>query len=213
MPVLRNTRAMLYCVFVSTLLLCCTCACCGAVVYILTPGCRLPTRKLTGLCLNTCAQPHRHLLAFLAAAYIVCFMGVGGGCCGCCMSEAVGPAWPFIHLQDTPGQVHLINGAVPGTFSSYMSVCYNVHVPQASNGDQHQALHDALRAPQQLAQGPLKMKRKGREDETEGQRGHGDTYTVTHASTGTNWHTESRVAGPVHTAQSHTHACCRMPPC
>lgn len=136
-PVLRNTRAMLCWVFVPMLLLCCTCARCGAVVCILTPGCWLPTHKPTGLCRNTCAQHRRHLLAFIAAANIVCFMDVGGGCCACCMVDAVGPAWPFTYLQDTPGQVHLINGAVPGTFSSYMSVCYNVHVPQVKNGDQH----------------------------------------------------------------------------
>ncbi|GFH11613.1 SGNH_hydro domain-containing protein, partial [Haematococcus lacustris] len=31
---------------------------------------------------------------------------------------------------DKPGPVHLLSSAVPGTYSSYMSVCYNVHVPK-----------------------------------------------------------------------------------
>lgn len=34
--------------------------------------------------------------------------------------------------KDEPKATHLVNGAVPGTYSSYMAVCYNIHVPQVS---------------------------------------------------------------------------------
>jgi hypothetical protein len=36
---------------------------------------------------------------------------------------------------DKPGRVHVKNSAVPGTFSSYMSVCYNMHVPPVGAED------------------------------------------------------------------------------
>ncbi|KAJ9522489.1 hypothetical protein QJQ45_008221 [Haematococcus lacustris] len=50
--------------------------------------------------------------------------------------------WMHLHFNasrdltrkdDKPGAVHVLNSAVPGTFSSYMSVCYNVHVPQTAD--------------------------------------------------------------------------------
>ncbi len=42
------------------------------------------------------------------------------------------------HLPPNPPvgdpRVRVTNGAVPGTFSSYMSVCYSKHVPQVRAG-------------------------------------------------------------------------------
>jgi hypothetical protein len=39
-----------------------------------------------------------------------------------------------LYQGDKPGRVHVKNSAVPGTFSSYMSVCYNMHVPPVRSG-------------------------------------------------------------------------------
>jgi len=48
-----------------------------------------------------------------------------------------GHSWPdylFNYLNDTfPGQVTSTNGAVPGTISSYMSACVNIHVPKETD--------------------------------------------------------------------------------
>ncbi|KAL6752501.1 hypothetical protein V8C86DRAFT_2753172 [Haematococcus lacustris] len=50
--------------------------------------------------------------------------------------------WLALHFNATrdlwrsrhkAGPVHLLNSAVPGTYSSYMSVCYNVHVPKTAD--------------------------------------------------------------------------------
>ena len=47
--------------------------------------------------------------------------------------------WNATHdllAKQPPGRVRVTNGAVPGTLSSYMSVCCGAHVPQVSlDGD------------------------------------------------------------------------------
>jgi len=79
----------------------------------------------------------RAVLEKLAAGNHIHVTAVGGSVTAGLHGARDGHSWPeylFNFLDDRyPGQVTGHNGAVPGTISSYMSACVNIHVPRETD--------------------------------------------------------------------------------